>query len=166
MKFGYLKKKHDFRYVYFATVADGKPHQRTVVLRDVVNEHQPIIYTDARSNKVKELKKNPNASIVMYNHKKLMQITLNGQMEMIREGDYYEDRWSRVQGKAQRDFITKKAPGTPLKNPDEVEYSDQHYFMVLKLVPDTIEYLQLKRPNHIRALFKAEDDWVGEFLNP
>jgi len=166
MKFGYLKKKHDFRYVYFATVADGKPHQRTVVLRDVVNEHQPIIYTDARSNKVKELKKNPNASIVMYNHKKLMQITLNGQMEMMREGDYYEDRWSRVQGKAERDFITKKAPGTPLRNPDEVDYGDQHYFMVLKLVPDTIEYLQLKRPNHIRALFKAEDDWVGEFLNP
>ena len=166
MKFGYLKKKHDFRFVYLATVADGKPHQRTVVLRDVVNEHQLIIYTDARSHKVKELKENPNASIVMYNHKKLMQITLNGQMEMISEGDYYEDRWSRVQGRSQRDFITKKAPGTSIKNPDEVEYGDEHHFMILKLVPDTIEYLQLKRPNHIRALFKAEDDWAGEFLNP
>jgi hypothetical protein len=132
----------------------------------VVHEHQPIIYTDARSNKVKELKEDPNASIVMYNHKKLMQITLNGQMEMIDKGDYYEDCWSRVQGRSQRDFITEKAPGTPIKNPDEVEYGDKHHFMILKLVPDTIEYLQLKRPNHIRALFKAGDDWAGEFLNP
>lgn len=166
MKLGYLKKNHSFRYVYLATVADGKPHQRTVVLRDVVNEQHPIIYTDARSNKVKELQENPAVSLIMYNHKKLMQITLSGQMKMIERGDYYEDCWSRVQGKSQRDFITEKAPGTPIKNPDEVNYGDDHHFMILELVPDQIEYLQLKRPHHIRAIFKAADNWQGQFLNP
>ena len=167
MKLGYLKKKHSFRYVYLATIADGRPHQRTVVLRDVVQDQNPIIYTDARSNKVKEIKENPNASLIMYNHKKLMQITLSGQVKMIENGDYYDDCWSRIQGNSQKDFITEKAPGTPIKNPDEVDYNDnEHHFMILELVPDQIEYLQLKRPNHLRAIFKAEDDWKGQFLNP
>ena len=167
MKLGYLKKKHSFRYVYLATIADGIPHQRTVVLRDVIKDKNPIIYTDARSNKVEELKANSNASLIMYNHKKLMQITLTGRMNMIENGDYYDDCWSRIQGNSQKDFITEKAPGTPIKNPDEVDYKDnEHHFMILELVPDQIEYLQLKRPNHIRAIFKAEDDWQGQFLNP
>jgi len=167
MKLGYLKKKHSFRYVYLATIADGKPHQRTVVLRDVVQDKHPIIYTDARSNKVKELKENPNASLIMYNHKKLMQISLSGKIKRIDSGDYYDNSWSRVQGNSQNDFITDRAPGTPIKNPDEVDYmAQEHHFMILKLVPDKIEYLQLKRPHHIRAVFKAENNWQGQFLTP
>ena len=166
MKLGYLKRKHSFRYVYLATIADGRPHQRTVVLRDVVNERNPIIYTDARSSKVKELKENPNASLIMYNHKKLMQITLSGQVKMIESGDYYDDCWSRIQGDSQKNFITEKAPGISIDNPDEVEYGDDHHFMILELVPDQIEYLKLESPNHVRAIFKAEDNWQGQFLNP
>ena len=166
MKLGYLKKKHSFRYVYLATVADGVPHQRTVVLRDVVQDQHPIIYTDARSSKVEELKENPFASLIMYNHKKLMQITLSGKIKMIESGDYYEDCWSRVQGNAQRNFITEKAPGTPIEKPEDISYGDDHHFMILELVPDKIEYLHLTSPNHVRARFTAEDNWQGEFVNP
>ena len=167
IKFGYLKKKHPFRYPILASIKDNSPNQRTVVLRDSTKDFELIFYTDQRSNKIDDYHKNSNTSVLFYHPKKLLQIKVSGKMKIITSGKAYDDYWSRVQGKSQKDFITEKSPGTPIKNPDEVEYLDnEHHFCVLKLVPTEIEYLQLKRPNHIRALFTEENNWEGKFLNP
>jgi hypothetical protein len=73
-----------------------------------------------------------------------------------------------VQQASRKDYTTQIAPGTPIKNPDEVEYnSKENYFCPVKLVPSSIEYLRLKRPNHLRVLFsKSDGDWLGDFLVP
>lgn len=167
VKFGYLKKKHPFRYPYLATIKNNKPIQRTVVLRDATIDFDLLIYTDERSNKIKELERNPNASLLFYHPKKLLQIKIEGCIQIIRSGKNYEDHWSRIQGKSKNDFISKNAPGTAIDNPDHVEYNEvEHHFCLLKLVPESIEYLQLKRPNHIRARFDNSTQWEGQFLNP
>jgi hypothetical protein len=45
--------------------------------------------------------------------------------------------------------------------------SNENYFCPVKLIPNTIEYLSLNRPNHLRVLFSRTDtDWSGEFLVP
>jgi hypothetical protein len=42
--------------------------------------------------------------------------------------------------------------------------SNENYFCPVKLIPNTIEYLSLNRPNHLRVLFSRTDtDWSGEF---
>jgi pyridoxine/pyridoxamine 5'-phosphate oxidase len=167
VKFGYLKKKHAYRYPSLASIEEGKPVQRTVVLRDTTDDFDLIMYTDDRSDKIHHFEVNPKASLLFYNHRKLMQVKIEGVMKLIRSGKAYEDYWSRVQGKSQKDFITQHPPGTPIENPDQVDYKEnEHHFCLLKLVPESIEYLQLKRPNHIRARFEKSSNWKGQFLNP
>lgn len=167
IKFGYLKKKHPFRYPILASVADGFPHQRTVVLRDTSAEFEPLIFTDDRSDKVNHFEAHSKASLLFYHPKKLLQVKIIGDIKIIRAGEEYEQSWNKIQGNSKKDFTTMKAPGTPIKNPDDVEYDqEEHHFCVLKLIPTQIEYLQLKRPNHLRALFEKEKDWKGQFLNP
>lgn len=167
IKFGYLKKKHPFRYPCLASITDETPNLRTVVLRDTTKDFELIFFTDNRSVKVSDFEKNPNASVLFYHPKKLLQIKVTGHMKMITSGKAYSDYWNKIQGKSKNDFITKKAPASPIANPDEVEYKEEeHHFCVLKLVPTAIEYLQLKRPNHIRARFEQSNHWEGQFLNP
>lgn len=167
IKFGYLKKKHPFRYPCLASICNDTPNLRTIVLRDTTNKFELIFYTDYRSNKISDFKNNANASVLFYHPKKLLQIKVTGTMKIIDSGKVYEDYWSRVQGKSKNDFITKKAPGAIIQNPDEIEYlEDNHNFCLLMLVPSAIEYLQLNRPNHIRAKFDVDTNWEGKFLNP
>lgn len=167
VKFGYLKKKHPFRYPSLASIEEKFPIQRTVVLRDTTEDFELIIYTDERSNKISQFEINPKASLLFYHPKKLLQVKVQGKMNIIKSGKEYEDYWSRVQGKSQKDFTTKKPPGTPMDNPDQLEYKeDEHHFCLLKLVPEHMEFLQLKRPNHIRARFDKSNNWEGQFLTP
>jgi hypothetical protein len=55
---------------------------------------------------------------------------------------------------SKKDYTTSIAPGIPIKNPEEVSYnSNENYFCPVKLIPNTIEYLSLNRPNHLRVFF-------------
>jgi pyridoxine/pyridoxamine 5'-phosphate oxidase len=167
IKFGYLKKKHPFRYPVLASMEDNIPQQRTVVLRDTTDAFELVFFTDKRSPKIKQLNENSTASLLFYHPKKLLQIKVIGKMHCVEKGEEIDHYWSKVQGNSAKDFSTAKAPGTPIKNPDHVDYlEEQHHFCVLKLKPEVIEYLQLKRPNHIRARFSIHDEWKGDFLTP
>jgi len=166
IKFGYLKRKHANKYCYLASVSNGKPVNRTVVLRDMTDENNLIIFTDKRSNKVEHFKNNPNAEALFYNHKKLWQIKVSGKINIVEDQekvDYYKQK---IQGASKKDYITEKKPGSEIKNPDNVEYGEKLNFALLELQTQSIESLQLKRPNHIRCVFKKEDNWQGQFLVP
>ncbi|UZO79332.1 pyridoxamine 5'-phosphate oxidase family protein [Aquimarina sp. ERC-38] len=161
--------KHAFRYATLATVADGLPFQRTIVLRDVTDTNDLLIYTDERSKKVAQLKRNKNASLLFYDHNRLTQVILRGTISIETKGEGVEERWQKVRERSQKDYITSLGPGIPVDNPDQVTYlKEQNYFTILNFVPDEIEYLRLKRPNHIRALFtKSEsEEWDMTFLVP
>lgn len=167
VKFGYLKKKHPFRYPVLASIENGKPQQRTIVLRDSTEDFHLVLFTDGRSDKMHQFDKNPEASLLFYNPKKLLQIKVQGQIKAISHKEVVDRYWQRVQGNSEKDFRTSDAPGTPIKNPDLVAYAEnESHFCVLELVPEKIEYLQLKRPNHIRAVFLLDDNWKGQFLTP
>jgi pyridoxamine 5'-phosphate oxidase len=165
---GTVKKRHPFRYFTLATTHNGTPRQRTVVLRKLLPDFEVLIYTDARSQKVEDIRRNPKVSALFYHPKLLMQVRLEGQVEVITDSGKLAQYWQTIAEPSKKDYITSLDPGTAISNPDLVEYlDDQHYFCALKLVPDTIEYLQLKRPHHLRLLFsKAEGKWNGQFLVP
>ena len=167
IKFGYLKRNHPFRYPVLASIEENVPQQRTVVLRDATKDFELILFTDARSPKIKQFEAHPAASLLFYHPKKMLQLKVQGEIKIIRSGKQLADYWDKIQGKSRKDYTTQSAPSQTIKNPDHVDYlTDDNHFCVLKLVPNSIEYLQLKRPNHIRAIFYETNNWEGEFLVP
>ena len=165
---GHAKKRHPFRNFVLATAENGKPKQRTVVLRKTVSNLSLVIYTDRRTQKVTDIQNNGAFSALFYDAKKLVQIRLEGKAELITDKTQIASYWHTVQQASRKDYTTQMAPGTPIKDPEMVGYqSDENYFCPLKLVPDTIEILRLGRPNHVRILFSRTDaDWTGQFLVP
>ena len=165
---GHIKKRHPFRYFTFATSHNGSPRQRTVVLRKMLPDLNILFYTDARSHKVEDFKKNSQVSALFYHPKKLMQVRVEGEAQIITDPKQLKQYWNNIQESSKKDYITERAPGSPIKNPDNVDYlEEEHHFCAVKIVPKCIEYLRLKRPNHIRVLFiKKEDKWNGKFLVP
>ena len=168
LSFGHSKKRHPFRNFVLATTENGKPKQRTVVLRKTLLDSSLVIYTDKRTQKIKDIQKNPEFSALFYDSKKLLQIRVEGKAELITDKEQIATYWHTVQASSRKDYTTSVAPGTPLQNPDAVVYkSEENYFCPVKLTPNTIEYLRLKRPNHLRILFsRIKTVWSGDFLVP
>ncbi|MDT0294295.1 pyridoxamine 5'-phosphate oxidase family protein [Mesonia ostreae] len=162
--YGYSKKRHPFHYFVLATIENGVPRQRTVVLRKTLADLSIVFYTDKRTQKLNDIQQNPMCSALFYCPKKLLQVRINGKASLINNKDEIATYWQGIQQAAKNDYTTKLA-STPIKNPDDISYNaEKDFFCALKIVPDTIEYLRLKRPNHLRVLFsKIDSDWSGEF---
>ncbi|TXE20333.1 pyridoxamine 5'-phosphate oxidase [Psychroserpens burtonensis] len=165
---GHSKKRHPFRYFVLATNENGKPRQRTVVLRKTLSDLSLVFYTDSRTQKIRDIQNNSEFSALFYHSKKLLQIRVEGTAELITDKAQIATYWHTIQEASKKDYTTNIAPGTPIKNPDDVDYKlEENYFCPVKLIPNTIEYLHLKRPNHLRILFSRTDtDWSGDFLTP
>tara|TARA_B100000795_G_C22768920_1_gene426983 strand:- start:165 stop:707 length:543 start_codon:yes stop_codon:yes gene_type:complete len=165
---GHSKKQHPFRYFVLATNENGKPRQRTVVLRKTLLDSSLVIYTDKRTQKIIDIQNNAEFSALFYDAKKLLQLRVEGKAELITDKEQIATYWHTIQASSKKDYTTNIAPGTPIKNPDDVGYkSKENYFCPVKLVPSRIEYLRLKRPNHLRVLFsRIDNNWSGEFLVP
>lgn len=165
---GYAKRRHPFRYFSLATVSNNSARQRTVVLRKMLADDTLLVYTDARSQKVSDIKANPNVSALFYHPKQLTQIRVEGMVQIVTDKDELKPYWNNIPDSSRKDYITANPPGTPTNNPDDVNYKDdENHFCMLKIIPKQFEYLKLKRPNHIRVLFsKSDDTWDGQFLVP
>ncbi len=165
---GPIKKRHPFRYFSLATIENDEPKQRTVVLRKTFIDLSLVFYTDKRTQKIEDIQLNPSCSALFYHPKKLLQIRIAGTAKLITNKDKIATYWHTVQEASKKDYTANIAPGTPIKNPDAIVYNlEEHHFCPVKIIPSSIEYLCLKRPNHLRLLFSRIDgDWSGEFLVP
>lgn len=161
---------HPFRYATLATIGlDKVPRLRTVVIREYDPEQVRLtFYTDSRSKKMLHIKENNKVSLLLYRGDELLQLRLEGSAVRERDENVLREHWKQVEGNSQKDYTTLCAPGTEIKSPDRIEYlQDADYFSVVYIQPFKIEYLRLKRPNHIRVRFsKEKSDWRSEFLVP
>ena len=165
---GSIKKGHPFKFFTFGTVSGKKPVSRTVVLRKTHPDLRLVFYTDERSEKVKQLLSNNQVASVFYHPKKLLQLQIAGVAKIITDPESISTIWKTIPSHSKKDYTTASAPGSQITNPDDVEYlSGNHHFCMVEIVPHTIEYLRLKRPNHIRVKFVREkEQWKGQFLVP
>lgn len=166
---GVNKKGHPFRYITLATVGkETVARLRTVVLRQVSKDLQLTIYADGRSKKINHIKENNQVSLLLYHPKKLLQLKIEGEAHIVNDTERLQKYWSGVQPNSRKDYTTEHRPGSEIKDPDQVEYlADENYFTMIDINPKKIEYLKLKRPNHIRIEFiKENKDWNGAFLVP
>ena len=165
---GHAKKRHPFRYFSLATIENDKPQQRTVVLRKTLVDLSLVFFTDKRTQKIEDLQHNSACSALFYHPKKLLQIRVTGTAELITDKEQIASYWHTVQEASKKDYTTSIAPGSTIKNPDAIAYTtEENHFCPVKIIPTSLEYLRLKRPNHLRVLFSRDDkDWTGAFLVP
>ena len=166
LKKGTQINSHPFRYTCLGTVDfSGNPQQRMVVIRDISN-NEITIYTDNRTEKVSEIKSNANASLLFYDYKKMKQLKLSGKITVDQSPD--KSLWNAIPAKAKKDYTTKNKPGTKIKNPEDISYTETfENFCVLKFAFTKMDYLNITRPNHVRAQFLLIDNmWEGSFIVP
>ena len=168
LKKGVEQKGHPFRFGTFATVGvDKLPRLRTIVLRHVYGNGHLCLYTDKRSKKVMHITENPNVSLLFYHPEKLLQVKIEGLASVVTDENKLQTMWKDIPESNKKDYTTYSAPGSILKNPDNLEYlTGDHFFSMIEIEPFRIEYLKLKRPNHIRIAYAKKEGWKGEFLVP
>lgn len=159
-------KKHPFRFFTLATqTQNGKINLRTVVLRDFDPEQMTFtIFTDARSKKVKELNENSHSQFLFYDSKRMIQLLILSKVKEIR---HQESTYNIIPDANKKDYSSIQIPGSPIKGPDIVDHDfSKSFFTKIIFQSSSLEYLRLKRPNHIRAIFNSDDLWSGQFLVP
>ena len=165
-----VDRKHPCRFVVMATAAEAAPGLRYVVLR-AIEEGDLLIYTDARSQKLSELRKQPETSLLFYHPGYRCQVKVMGETK-IHRGDVLSERhWSKVQGETRKAYGSVLPPGAAIDSP-EAAYDwpaeiDSEHFAVLRVQPEHMEVLQLNGLSHLRARFEYHDEqWRGTWLVP
>lgn len=176
-------KGHEFRYPVIATVSDGLPLQRTVVLRNLfVSSRTLLFHTDSRSRKIQDLKNNPHLNWLFYDSTRRIQIQLHSRAIIHDAGtELHENEWSSTSLPERLIYFVANAPGTPIEHPDKI-WLDQigkspgepedvdvgkPFFRVVTAEVDTMDWLQLYTEHVYRAIFQWDGDrWEGSWVRP
>lgn len=169
---GALDKKHPFRYLVFGTQGDAAPDLRHVVLRKGDEDLNIFMYTDSRTQKVKSIQADPNVSLLFYHPQKRAQIRISGQAYLHHQDVLATAHWNRVQGEARKAYNSLIAPGLSIFQPEEAffwneDLSSNQHFMLIRIIPYSIEALQLNVLEHLRIRFaREEESWTGSWIAP
>ncbi|MFT4755613.1 MAG: pyridoxamine 5'-phosphate oxidase [Vicingaceae bacterium] len=164
-------KRHSFRYVVLSTSNEGNVNSRWVVLRKFTENASFLIYTDARSEKVKEVQSNTSANILFYNDRKKLQVRVSGKVTIHQQNELTKKYWPGVKGASDKAYTTELAPGKLIENKEEgyrwSSSMDDAHFVILEVIPSEIEALQLNGEHHVRCQFvKKDTDWESSFMVP
>lgn len=155
-----------------ATVEDGAPTQRTVVLRRFdPGERLLICHTDRRSPKVAQIAGNPGVGWLFYDPALKQQIRVRGQANARSDGPLAEAQWSASQLGSRRCYLADPGPGARLpvpvstlpealrdRRPTESEsLPGRKNFVVISTTVERLDWLWLGARGHRRASFS----WSG-----
>ena len=168
---GASKKKHPFKNVVLTTVNEKIPMSRWVVFRKLTPEQNLLIYTDSRTEKIKDLRKNSNCGLLFYNNKQGLQIYFSTVSTIHQNNELTKKYWQGIVGTSSQNYTTIHQPGLPINNISDGQKIDKNlndkYFSIIELCPISMSILQLSRDGHIRASFnKINNEWKGTYVVP
>lgn len=165
---GSSKKEHPYRFFTIGTQNGNTVRLRTVVLRKVFPNFKLLFYTDKRSQKVADIKKQKKISILFYHPKKKLQLRMDGEANIISDTVKIEELWKNISAASRKDYTTLKAPGEHIKAPEHLEFdASVNHFCPIEIEPQQIEFLRLGKPHHTRISYHlVENEWKGQFLVP
>ena len=163
LKRGTVDRRHPWRYFSLSTITpDNQPRIRTVVLREVYDIGTLVAYTDSRSQKVKDLSYSKSVGLLFFHPKRMLQLVCQGEMEVI-----VTDPPEGYTIDVLKDYRSRLAPGTTIKDPSEYQLGDRAYFALCQVKVHRVEYLSLSRSGHRRIAYtKGDDDWSHMYLVP
>ena len=175
--------KAAFHEGYVATIHDGIPEIRTVVLRRVLLDEEALAFhTDIRSPKINQIKQNPNVSWLFYDTKLRIQVRFKALAEIHYQNELAEKQWHASRLESRKCYLVQPAPSTQIQKvwegiPDiahqdltEALLSNGYdNFAVIKARLITCDWLFLNRRGHKRAVFTKNTvgyTWEGKWVQP
>jgi hypothetical protein len=145
---------HEWRVAVLATVADGLPDARSIVLREIdAPERRLIFYTDARSPKVRQIEATPQGTLMFWSPSLGWQLRMQVRLAVETSGLAVSSRWAKLQTTAGADdYLAARAPGSPLDAP-LADLGTRSHFAMIEAMAETIDWLELHPDGHRRAQF-------------
>ena len=173
--------QHQWHNGIVATVHNGQPKARTVVLRGVTEDPLALrFHTDIRSAKVAQLQAAPSVEWLFYHPVTRFQLRVAASAIVQTSGDVFEKAWSKTSVKSRRCYLGPFPPGaqceSPVHNlpaelidrdPTREESEAGRKNAIVQCAVDRIELLYLKHDGHIRCAFsRVEGEWSHDWLAP
>ena len=164
---GTLDRRHPFHLPTFATVEDGAPSLRTVVLRRFWRKPACLAFhTHVGSPKIEQLKANPNVYWLFYHTEEKLQIRVKAVAEIHTGGELHEEQWLATELFSRRCYIgepptqpsKKPTSGLPedlidrKPTPEESEFGKANFVVVTTKIKE-IDCLEMNVKGHRRSLF-------------
>jgi len=174
-------QRSPFTMLQAATLGlDGAPKVRTIVLRQVSRADSLLsFHTDARSEKVAELRRDPRIAIVANDLDSLVQIRAEGVASICDDEAQRRAIWQSSRPHTLLLYRAPLPPGTPIESPEEAyvtasqgtgtAFANDGYqnFCLLHVKVTRIDWLELARAGHRRAVFDVNDDgYEGRCIAP
>lgn len=144
---------------------------RTVVLR--AWDRVPLsldLFTDRRSRKAHDLTEQPVAELVFWDARANIQLRVKGPCTLHQADAAAERAMSRLTYRSRGDYARAQPPGAPASGPEEARELDGEIadnFLLIRLWPERMDRLDIKREGHERALFRLEAGaWAGDWRVP
>ena len=172
---GLKNRDASFHIPVFICNNKSKSEGRIVVLRGVdIKEKKIWFHSDIRSNKVKNLKNNPEAALLFYDKNEKIQLRISGYTKINYKNDTTKKSWLKTAHLSRQCYLGDKAPGSDSSIPssgltediDNLKYSIEdseigyENFCVIETFIKSIEWLYLAAKGHRRAFFDLINDNV------
>ncbi|RZT95226.1 pyridoxamine 5'-phosphate oxidase family protein [Rivibacter subsaxonicus] len=151
-------RHHEWRTPVLASVdAALGADARTVVLREVdADAKQLRLYTDARSAKAAQIAAEPRVTLLCWSPRLQWQLRLRGRAGLVLDESMLRSRWERLRDSAAAsDYLSPRPPGSVLAGATDPPGTEAH-FAIIELQVDAIDWLELHRAGHRRALFDGD----------
>jgi pyridoxamine 5'-phosphate oxidase len=155
-----------------ATVSDGAPDARVIVVRSVDRAaHSLTVYSDRRAAKIAVLAAAPRVAVTGYDTATRLQLRLHGTATVATAGADIDAAWAALTPFGRSAYQNVEPPGTPVPHPlgPPVLPADggRAAFAVITIVVDRFEWLDLAVPGHRRGLHVRDGGgWKGCWLVP
>ena len=176
-----ISRNDPMRTPVLATVAEGHPHQRTIVLREVdTTANLLYFFSDLRAPKVTQLQQECLCNLIFWDPRKKVQIELRANGRVLHQTPPNKKFWDRINVGGRTSYATIHPPGTKITqnqpylpeywkldmNIQETTPAYEH-FAVLELEAYELDVLHLHQEGHQRCLFKkVGHNWEMDWLVP
>jgi hypothetical protein len=149
-----VEPPHEWRVATLATLDDGRPEARSIVLREVdAPERRLVFYTDARSPKVRQIEASPKGTLMFYSRRLGWQVRMQVNLVVEKSGLAVSSRWAKLQTAAGADdYLSAAAPGSPLDAP-LAALGERGHFAMIEAQAEAVDWLELDHQGHRRATF-------------
>ena len=150
-----LDRHHEWRTPVLATTDGDAADARTVVLRETDPATRELrLFTDARSQKVRQIGARPHGMLVLWSSRLSWQLRLRVALEVQTDGLAVASRWARLrQSPAAQDYLSPLAPGAAWAEPPANPAHDRNHFALVTARISSIDWLELHSQGHRRAAF-------------
>ncbi len=179
---GSVDQKDFFHTPSVATIVDGWPSVRTVILRTADPTRRELsFFTDTRAEKWRSLQESPRLTWHFWHPRHRMQLRIKAAVTLHHQDDEALAAWKAQEDASRLNYSATPGPGqavstledalaahtsfADLPNADTESWYSNFGMVVTHAVE--IDYLLLSRSGHRRAKFELQDgSWNGAWLIP